>query len=221
MLDQLIALVKQFAGETIVNNPAIPNEHNEEAMAEASSTVVSGLQNILAGGGLQNIISLFSSAGNNGKPGSMAGLSQNPIVNMMAGHFMKKLMAKFGLNSSAASGIASNLIPNVLNGLITKTKDPNDSSIDLNSIIKALTGGNVPVAESANTKAAGGFNFQDLINNFTGGGNSGAGNAGGGFNFQDIINQVTQGAQQNQQQQAQQESNGTGGLMDLIKGFIK
>ena len=54
------------------------------------------------------------------------------------------------------------------------------------------------------------------INQFTGGGNSG-GTGGGGFNIGDIISQVTQGAQKNQGEQA----NSGGGLMDLIKGFMK
>lgn len=218
MLDQLIGLVKKFAGDSIVNNPDIPNENNEEAMAEASNTVVGGLQNILAGGGLQNILNLFSGGNKSGT----SGLMQNPIVNMMTGHFMKKLMSKFGINSGAASNVASNLIPNVLNDLISKTKDPNDNSIDLNSIIKSLTGGNVPVAETAaaNQGNGGGFDFQDLLNKFTGGGGGNSG-GGGGFNIQDIISKVTRGAQENQQKQVQQNESGGGGLLDLIKGFMK
>lgn len=218
MLDQLIGLVKQFAGDAIVKNPAIPNERNEEAMAEASNTVVGGLQNILAGGGLQSILNLFSGGGAGSDKSS---LMQNPIVNMMAGHFMKKLMAKFGLNSGAASSIATSLIPSVLNGLISKTADPNDNSVDLNRIISSLTGGNVPVAEAGETSQKGGFDFQGLLNKFIGGGGNSDG--GGGFNIQDIISKVTQGAQQNQETQVQQEQSGGsgGGLMDMIKGFLK
>lgn len=214
MLDQLIALVKQNAGESVVENPAVPNEHNEQVMAEASNTVVSGLQNILAGGGLQNILSLFSGNGdNNNQKNSSSGLLQNPIVSMMVGHFMKKLMGKFNMSSSNASSVASSLIPNVLNGLISKTQDPNDHSIDLNSIISSLTGGNV---QTANAGGGGGFDFHSLLNQFTQGGNGGS-----GFNIQDIISQVTQGAQQRQEQEVKQESGGSGGgLMDMIKGFF-
>ncbi|MEN9548366.1 MAG: hypothetical protein RIR12_957 [Bacteroidota bacterium] len=212
MLDQLIGLVKQYAGDAIVKNPDIPNEKNEEAMAEASNTVVGGLQNILAGGGLQSIMNLFSQ----GNKGGTAGLMQNPIVNMMAGHFMKKLMGKFGINSGAASNIATSLIPSVLNGLISKTQDPNDKSVDMNSIIRSLTGGNAPVAEPQQS-GGGGFDFQDLLNKFTGGGGSNAG-GGGGFDIGDIISKVTKGAQQNQESQS---SGGGGGIMDMIKGFLK
>lgn len=64
--------------------------------------------------------------------------------------------------------------------------------------------------------SSGGFNFQNLLNQFTGGGGN-AGGDGGGFNLQDLISQVTQGTQQNQGQQAESG----GGLLDLIKGFIK
>ncbi len=219
MLDQLIGLVKQYAGDAIVNNPEIPNEKNEEAMAEASNTVVSGLQNILAGGGLQSILNLFSSGGNKG--GGTAGLLQNPIVNMMVGHFMKKLMGKVGVNSSAASSVATNLIPNVLNNLISKTQDPNDNSIDLNDIIRSLTGGNVETAapQAQSSDSGGGFDFQGLLNKFIGGG-GGSGAGGGGFDIQDIISKVTRGAQETQQSEVQQ-SGGGGGLMDLIKGLMK
>lgn len=214
MIDQLVNIVKQFAGDAIVKNPDIPNERNEEAMAEASNTVVGGLQNILAGGGLQSIMNLFSQ----GNKGGTSGLMSNPIVNMMAGHFMKKLMGKFGINSGAASNIATSLIPSVLNGLISKTQDPNDNSIDMNSIIRSLTGGNTPVAEPAQQSGGGGFDFQDLLNKFTGGGGGNSGGGGGGFDIGDIISKVTRGAQQNQEAQT---SGGGGGIMDMIKGFLK
>jgi hypothetical protein len=210
MLEQLFDLVKQYAGKEIIDNPAIPNERNNEATAEATNTVVSGLQNVLAGGGLQNILQLFSGGGQNSQQGN--GIMSNPIVNMMAGHFMSKLMKNFGLNSGAASGIASSLIPNVLNGLISKTKDPNDNSFDMNGIIRALTGGNVETAQPAEAGGGGGFDFQDILSKFTGSGGN-----GGGFNLQDIISKVTGGAQQNQQRQVQSPG---GGIMDMLKGLI-
>ena len=35
MFDQLSELVKQFGGEAVVNNPAVPNEQNDAVMQEA------------------------------------------------------------------------------------------------------------------------------------------------------------------------------------------
>ncbi|MEO7983053.1 MAG: hypothetical protein ABI688_03120 [Bacteroidota bacterium] len=211
MLDQLFDLVKQFGKDTVVNNQEVPNEHNEDIMADATQTIGSGFQNIMAGGGFQNILDLFKGGGSNSGGG---GLLKNPIVSMMVGYFINKLVNKYKMSPSAASNVSNNLIPNVLNGLISKTNstDPKNDAFDFNDLIGSLTRGNVPTSESQ----AGGFNFQDLLNQFTGGGENSSGN-GGGFNLQDIISQVTNGMQQNQGQQA---ASGGGGLMDLIKGFI-
>ena len=215
MLDQLTDLVKQLSGQSVINNPEIPNEKNEDVMAEASNTVVSGLQNILSGGGLQNILSLFSYNGQ--KAGGANGLLQNPIVNMMVGHFTRKLIGKFGLKSNSASGVASGLIPDILNSLISKTQNNADHSIDLNGIINSLTGGNVETS-AAQQGQTGGIDFQDMLNKVIGAGNNGGG--GNGFDLSDIISQVSRGAQESQESQLKEETGGNG-LLDLIKGFFK
>ncbi len=213
MLDQLFNLVKQFGKDTVIDNPDVPNEHNEDVLADATHTIGSGFQNILSGGGFQNILDLFKGGGNNSGGGGLGGLLKNPIVTMMIGHFISKLVGKYKMSPSAASNVSNTLIPNVLNGLIDRTKstDPQNDAFDFNDLIGSLTGGKVPTSESTSS----GFNFQDLLNKFTGGGNSGTG--GGGFNLQDIISKVTQGSQQNQGEEA---TSGGGGLMGLIKKFI-
>jgi hypothetical protein len=38
MFEQLTNLVKQFGRDAVVNNAAVPNEHNEAVMSEASSS---------------------------------------------------------------------------------------------------------------------------------------------------------------------------------------
>ena len=63
MLEELFNLVKGSAQDTVINNPDIPNEHNNEVIAEATNTVASGLRNMVAGGGLQNILFLFGNKG--------------------------------------------------------------------------------------------------------------------------------------------------------------
>ena len=219
MLEQIAALVKQFGQDSVVNNPDIDNDVNDEVLADATHTISGGMQNMLAGGGLQDIISMFTGGGAGGnqtnaaKSGGIGSLLKNPIVMMMVGHFVSKLISKYKMSPEKANSVSSALIPNVLTDLVSRTKDtsPENDSFDLNNLIGSLTGGNVPTAE------AGGFDFQNLIKQFTGGGNdSNSGNGGGGFDLQDIISKVTNGAQQNQAQQ----SGGGGGLFDLIKGFI-
>jgi len=207
MLDNLNDLVKSLAGDAVVNNPDIPNEHNNEVVAEATHTVAGGLQNMVAGGGLQNIVSMFS-----GGQQSSSSVMSNPIVNMMQGHFASKLMSKFGLNSSQASNVSGSLIPNVISGLINKTNDPNNSSFTLDSLLHSLTGGqSTQVVQEQQASGNSGFSLQGLIGKFTGGGSGGSAGGGG---LMDIVSKITSGAQNAQQQQ------GGGGLMNVIKGFF-
>lgn len=216
MLDQLLNLVKEFGKDTVVENPEIPNEYNNEVMADATKTISSGFQNMMAGGGFESILDLFKGGGNNSNGNSSSGISglmKSPIVTMMIGYFTNKLVSKYKMAPASASNVSSSLIPKVLNGLITNTNssDPKNDAFDFNDLIGSLTGGNVATKESSSN----GFDFQGLLNQFTGGGNSG-GNSGG-FDIGDIISKVTQGAQKNQGDQA---NSGGGGLMDLIKGFM-
>ncbi len=56
MLENLINLVKEQAGDAIVNNPAIPNENNEAAIQSAGESIAGGLQNIISSGGLKDVL---------------------------------------------------------------------------------------------------------------------------------------------------------------------
>jgi len=206
MLEQLLDLVKNFGKDTVVENPQIPNEQNNEVLADATKTITSGFQNVLAGGGLQNILDLFKGGGTTGGSGA-AGLLKNPMVTMMVGHFISKLVGKYNMSPAAASSVANNLIPNVLNGVITETNNPANPGFTLDGLIGSLTGGN-----------GGGSQLQDILNQFTGGG-AGTANPGndGGFDLQDLIGNFTRKAQDNFQPSG---DSGGGGLMDMIKGFL-
>jgi hypothetical protein len=209
MLDQLFNLVKQFGNDTVVNNPEVPNEHNNGVLAEATGTIAGGLQNMLSGGGLQGILSLFKGGGSGG--GSM-GLMKNPVVNMMVGHFASKLMGKFGLNSGIAGNIAGSLIPNVLNGLISKTNDPNDNSFSIDGIIRSLSGGGDNTASAGvQSSGGGGFDLNGIIGKFMS-----DRDGDGDTDLQDALAAITGGARQQQQQQAQSG----GGIMDMLKGLV-
>jgi len=210
MLEELFNLVKGSAGESVVNNPDVPNEQNDAVVAEATNTVASGLRNMVAGGGLENILSLFGNKTQQGGQQSNQSLLSNPIVNMMIGHFAGKLMSKYNLGGNQASSVANNLIPNVIGNLINKTNDPNNSSFSIEKLLNSITGGqSATVAEEQQSAGNTGFNFQELIGQFSGGGQNG----GGGL--MDIVSKLAGGAQ------AQQQRTGSGGLMDMIQGFLK
>lgn len=195
MLEQIAQLVKQYGQQSVVDNPEVPNDINNQVMAAATSTITGGLQNILSGGGLQSLLGLF---GNNNQ--SRSGVLSNPIVAMMVGHLTNKLVQSMGLNPALASNIANNIIPNVLNSLTQRTVSnaPQDNGFDLNDLVGALAGGGTQ-------QATGGLDLQDLLRQFT---------QGGQVNVDpNVEGQIAQQTQKNQSQ--------GGGLADLIGGFFK
>lgn len=158
MFDNLSQLVKQYAGNAIINNPAIPNERNDEAIETASSSIFDGLKNAASNGNITDILSMFNGGSN---------VATSSITQNIQSSFMANLMQKFSMDANAASGIAGNLIPAVLSQLVHKTNDANDSSFDLQSIISKVTGGN--------------FDLQSIIGQFTGNQSNNANPNGGGI----------------------------------------
>lgn len=128
MFDNLLQLIKENAGEAIINNPAIPNEKNDEAIHETTNGVVNFLQEKASSGNIQDIMGMFQGGANSGM---VASLSQK-----IAGN----LASKFGLSTAQSSAIVQQLIPVVMDKFIHKTNDANDKSFDLQNIISTLGG---------------------------------------------------------------------------------
>ncbi len=152
MFEQLFDLVKGQSQEAIVQNPAIPNEHNDEAIQTVTHSILGGLQNQAQSGNLSGLMGMLS-----GRSGTGGGLMSNPIVAGIAQNAIASLMQKFGINNSAASGIVASVLPSVLGKLIHRTNDPNDSSIDMNGMMGSLLGG-----QQKQQAAENGFDFNQV-----------------------------------------------------------
>jgi len=133
MLENLINLVKENAGDAIINNPAVPNEQNDAVIAAAGQSLQGSMQNMILQGKLQDLLSLFHNGVGN--------TATNPSVQNISTDLIQNLSDKFGFNQSTSSGIASNLIPGLLERLVSKTNDPADNSFSLQGIIGHLTSG--------------------------------------------------------------------------------
>lgn len=190
MLDQLVQLVRDSAQESVVANPAIPNEQNDAVIGEASHTIASGLQEALASGNVKDVMGLFNS---NGQVDN-----SNPVVNNISGNLISSLTEKFNLNGSSAAAIAGSLIPSVLGSLVKKTNDPSDNGFSLDGIFSSLTGG-----------SSQGLNLGSLLGKFAGGLDK---DGDGDVDLQDMVGMISNGAKQ------QQGSGGLGGLLGGIFG---
>ncbi|WP_298224917.1 hypothetical protein [Flavobacterium sp.] len=133
MFEQLTQLVQQFGQDAVVKNNAVPNEHNEAVMNEASSSIMGSLKNMAAQGNVSDLAGLFQ--GNN------ASDTSNPVVQKITEQLSGNLGEKFGMSSDDASGVAGNLIPKVLGSLVGNAKDPNHKGFEVSDIVNAISGG--------------------------------------------------------------------------------
>lgn len=151
MLDQLIKLVEQNAGDAIVNNKAIPNQFNNAAIQDVAQQIFSGLKGQVGSGNYADVISMFQ--GNSGS------LASNPMVNKLVANIAGDFASKFGISPQVAQGVVSNLLPKVLNQLVSKTNDPNDNDFDLQDMMRNFSGNSS-------------LNLGDLLGKVTGGSSS-------------------------------------------------
>lgn len=177
MLDQLMNLIRQHSNDAIINNPSVPNQHNEQAVSQAGSSILGGLQNALSQGRLNEVLELFKGGGN---------VASKPVVQEISGNYAQQLQGTIGLGPAQASQVAGSVVPNVMQQFINKTNDPSDNSFNIQDIFNQLSGGKTAgfnVQSLINKFGAGKFDkdgdgdvdLQDLKNMFMGGG----GNAGG------------------------------------------
>ncbi|KUJ59973.1 hypothetical protein AR687_20345 [Flavobacteriaceae bacterium CRH] len=132
MFEQLTQLVQQYGNAAVVNNDAVPNEHNDGVMNEASNSIFDGLKKIASEGGAEQLAGLFN--------GNSKIDSSNPVVQQLTQQLSGNLGSKFGLSNSASSGVAASLIPQILSSLVNKAKDPNDNSLQISDIISSISG---------------------------------------------------------------------------------
>jgi hypothetical protein len=133
MLENLVNLIRQQAGDAVINNPAIPNDQNEAVINQAGQSVTGGLQNLISQGKIEQLLGLFQNGA--------ASAKNDPAVQSISSGLIGQLVEKFGLNQSTASSVASGLIPNVMQSLVQKTNDPTDNSFTLQGILSHLGGG--------------------------------------------------------------------------------
>jgi hypothetical protein len=122
MFEQFMQLIQQYGQQSVVNNPDVPNEHNEGVMKEAGSAIMSVL------------------GGEPEKAGEILDNPDHPAVQQIQGNFVTNIMQKFGISESAAGGIAATLIPTIMASLGSGGGAGN--GLNVQDILKSVQGGN-------------------------------------------------------------------------------
>lgn len=133
MFEQLSQIVQQYGNKAVVENNDIPNEQNEAVLNETTNSIFSSLQKLASGGDFSQLASLLQSDNLD---------SNDPTIKQITNSVSDSLTEKLGLSTATASGTAKSMIPQILESLIAKAKDPKDSSFNISDLINSLIGGN-------------------------------------------------------------------------------
>lgn len=216
MIEQLFSLIQNESQQEIINNPAIPNEQNNLAVGLATESIFGGLQNVLANGGLEQVMGLFGGQNQQQGNGNSLGISMNnPLVGGIAQNLVGQLMTRMGLSQTAANGIAGTLIPMVLGSMVEKTTSSENNGFDINGLLGSLLGGKSSAGNAVELpNRSGGIDFGNILSKVQQSGGLDI-DGDGDVDLQDII-AATSGAASGVQRNRQ----GGGGVMDMIGGLL-
>ncbi len=126
MFDDLMKALQSSGQETVVNNPQVPNQHNDGVLQSAGSSIMDTLKGMIANGQGDQVSQLASDP-------------HHPAAKQMQSGFADNIMEKFGINGETAKGIAASLIPGVLAKLGAGNNSTGPAgSFDVSSITSML-----------------------------------------------------------------------------------
>lgn len=135
MMDKIKSIVREFSDDAIINNPAIPNDKNEQAIDTTATSLVNHLKAEAQTGNTNSLLEMLR------KDDDPA---LNPSVNRVSTGVAADLVKSLGIDNGAATGIVNKIIPPIISTVRNKAKDPNDRDFNLQSFLLSFgKGGNI------------------------------------------------------------------------------
>ncbi|MBS1524218.1 MAG: hypothetical protein JST19_01130 [Bacteroidetes bacterium] len=130
MFEKLFLLVKNKAGQAVIDNPEIPEKYREAVMNEASSSIIEVLKGQMESGRLKDLVKYFQ----------YPDIYQNPLVNSVVNKFASKLNKFYGIDPASALQIAKSVMPPVMLELIKQSKSEQNKDFALSSFLSKING---------------------------------------------------------------------------------
>jgi hypothetical protein len=129
MWEQITQFIEQTTQQSVINNPAVPNEHNQAVIAEAQHAVTEKISGLAASGQAEEAAKMLQSP-------------NSPAAQQVQNNFANNIMQKFGIDGAAASGIASSLIPSIMNAIRGQAGN-GAGGIDIQGLLQSFGNGNL------------------------------------------------------------------------------
>jgi len=193
-MEQFMSVIKQTSQEVIEQNPDVPNDQNEAVSNIASESIVGTVQKLMSGGGIADIMSMFS--------GNDTANESHPVVQNAKSDLSENLVNKLGISSDKANGIAGSIIPMIISKLFNKSGG--GGGFDLSSLLGSLTGG----------QSGGGFDLGNITSMLGGSGLDI--NKDGKTDLKDLTDAIGGGKSDD----AAKDSDKDGGILDQLSGLL-
>jgi hypothetical protein len=131
MFEKLFLLVKNNAGEAVINNPAIAENNREAVLNDASSSIIEVLKSQMESGKIKDFVTYFQ----------FTGIYSNPLISKAVNKFANKLNNYYNMDSKQAMETSKALIPPVMQELIKQSKSEQNKEFALRAILTKLGGG--------------------------------------------------------------------------------
>lgn len=105
MIEQIEALIRENAKDLVIDNPQVPNEHNEEVIQAASNSVIEGLKGQLNTDNINGLIQSFTQGDSSS--------AVNTLIKDVQSNFTEKL-GTLGLSERTIKSLAASLIPLII-----------------------------------------------------------------------------------------------------------
>ena len=139
MFEKLFLLVKNSAGNAVINNPEVPEKYKEAVITEASSSIIDVLKNHIESGKLKDLVSFFQ----------LNSIRSNTVVSSIVNKYTNRLNKYYGIAPLAAFKIADELIPAVMIQLVQHSKA--DAHKDLSAMVSHLNGNRADLSTLVNS----------------------------------------------------------------------
>lgn len=130
LFENLLDLVKFNAGESVINNPAIPNDKNDAVCFEITNSLIRQLQLLTAEKGISASADLLYGKLN---------VLHNPFIDNITKNITADLIRVFGFDKDVAQSVTVRLVPNLISKLSARIQDPHDHHFDIQQISTLLT----------------------------------------------------------------------------------
>lgn len=136
MMDKIKSIVREFSEDTIVKNPAIPNDKNEQAIETTATSLVDHIKSEATSGNTSSLLDIFK------KDDDPA---LNPSVNRISTGVAGDLVKKLGIDNGAALGIVNSIIPSIISKIRSKSNNPDDKDFNIQNLLNSFGKGGNPL----------------------------------------------------------------------------